>query len=81
VLSPLSLVVFVSLIGTVHSCVFVRVTSLKCSDSKCWIVASLVFGPLVWLMWRFCYVNNKVSPDDDTPADEIETLSVVRIFF
>jgi len=35
----------------VHSVVFVRVKSLKVTDSKGWIAASMLCGPFVWLIW------------------------------
>jgi hypothetical protein len=36
----------------VHACVFFRAKRLNIADAKAWILASLVLGPLVWLLWR-----------------------------
>jgi hypothetical protein len=42
--------------------VFVRVTDLKASDSKGWIAASILCGPIIWLLWTWRKRrSNKVS--------------------
>ena len=49
-------------VAIVNAAAFVKMKNLKTADSKGWIVASLLCGPLVWLFWSLCRRPNKVSP-------------------
>ncbi len=47
------IITFVLLANMVHTCFFVRRNFMKVANSKAWIFACLILGPLVWPMWWY----------------------------
>jgi hypothetical protein len=56
----------VFLADLVHACFFVKRNAMKVANSKPWILACLMFGPLVWPMW-WCRQRALSKANADTP--------------
>jgi serine/threonine protein kinase len=50
-LTLVAIIVSVVVVDVVLACIFFRTKRLSITDSKGWIFAALILGPLVWLCW------------------------------
>ncbi len=64
-----AIIASVVVVDLFHACVFIRGRIRNVADSKAWIIAALILGPFVWLMW-WC-----MHPDTDQPLLSLSLLS------